>query len=63
MTPKQVKFYLALSQFGKDFTAFKDINNSRIRELGQLQDAAGVDSTKTFLLTRPVKQLGTNNWD
>ena len=45
---KQVKFYLALAQFGKDFTAFKDINNSRIRELGQLQDAAEVDSTKTF---------------
>ena len=39
---------MALAQFGKDFTAFKDINNSRIRELGQLQDAAEVDSTKTF---------------
>ena len=53
---KQVKFYLALAQFGKDFTAFKDINNSRIRELGQLQDAAGVDSTKTF------QHDPSNNW-
>jgi hypothetical protein len=38
---KQVKFYLAVADFGIDFTALRDINNNRIRELGRLQDAAG----------------------
>ena len=44
-SPKQIKFYLAVSDFGIDFAQLRDISNDRIRELGTLQDAAGVDST------------------
>jgi len=43
-SPKQIKFYMAVADFGIDFAQLKDINNTRIRELGTLQDAAGIDS-------------------
>ena len=43
-SPKQVKFLLAVADFGIDFAALRDISNKRIRELGTLQDASGVGS-------------------